>query len=135
MVVPRLAQLCVDQLLRTVQRMRGASDMLELNSEQLIERKLELQLELGEVCESLEAVHAARKALLASMQQLVTDLREELDDPLRSMVIGQVEALFSPSMSTSAPASIAGDDAEPHQGPTRVPCPTNPSRLSLRGAR
>lgn len=94
--VPRLAQLCVDELLRTAERLRSAGDVLESSSNQLLERKLQLQLELGEVCESLEEVHVTRKALAASRQQLIDDVREELDEPLGSTVLARILAVCPP---------------------------------------
>lgn len=89
--VPSLLHLCSVEIVEMAKRMRAAEQSLEKSNHYLHERKLELQLELAEVSESLEHLHVARKQLEDATHAFVDEVDSSLDEPLGTQLLAQLE--------------------------------------------
>ncbi|KAJ1638174.1 hypothetical protein T492DRAFT_900301 [Pavlovales sp. CCMP2436] len=88
--MPTLQQLCVGSLVGAARRMRGAMEMVASSNEQLIERKLQLQVELAEVSDALETMHVARRQIVEATRAFWEDVDDSLDAPLSTQVLAHL---------------------------------------------
>ncbi|KAG8468458.1 hypothetical protein KFE25_013541 [Diacronema lutheri] len=119
--VPPLQQLCIGVLVVAARRMSSTTVTLERSNAALLERKLELQIELAEVSQALEDLHVARRQIAEATRTFANDVRTSLDPPLDALVLARLAEVHPLVASSAPPARNLGGAAAPHGERGAVP--------------